>query len=76
MTVIGGAGGIGQPLSLLLKMAPQVSHVSVLDLVGAPGVAADLGHICTPATASGHGMTLAEFNEFDDEQKAKTQVSE
>jgi malate dehydrogenase len=70
VTVIGGAGGIGQPLSLLLKLSPVVSHVSVLDIVGAPGVAADLSHIDTKATASGHGMTLKEFQEANDEQKA------
>lgn len=59
--VVGGAGGIGQPMSLLLKMDPNVTHVSVFDLVGAPGVAADLSHIDTPASASGHGMTLKQF---------------
>jgi len=59
--VVGGGGGIGQPLSLLLKLDPNVSHVSVFDVVGAPGVAADLGHIDTPATASGHGMSLKQF---------------
>lgn len=71
VTVVGGAGGIGQPLSLLLKMSPDVDHVSVLDVVGAPGVAADLSHINTPATVSGHGLTLKEFNEADDDAKAK-----
>eukprot|EP00658_Telonema_sp_P-2_P009332 TRINITY_DN1349_c0_g1_i5.p1 TRINITY_DN1349_c0_g1~~TRINITY_DN1349_c0_g1_i5.p1 ORF type:complete len:350 (+),score=140.92 TRINITY_DN1349_c0_g1_i5:42-1091(+) len=60
--VVGGAGGIGQPLSLLLKQNPLVSHVSVFDLVGAPGVAADLSHINTPAKVTGHGMTLTQFN--------------
>jgi malate dehydrogenase len=59
--VVGGGGGIGQPLSLLLKMDPNVSHVSVFDMVGAPGVAADLGHIDTPAKVSGHGMSLKQF---------------
>lgn len=59
--VVGGGGGIGQPLSLLLKMDPNVSHVSVFDMVGAPGVAADLGHIDTPSKATGHGMSLKQF---------------
>ena len=59
--VVGGAGGIGQPLSMLMKLNPLVTHVSVFDMVGAPGVAADLSHIDTPATASGHGMSLAQF---------------
>merc|ERR1712166_195620 len=59
--VVGGAGGIGQPLSLLMSMHPQVTHVAVFDVVGAPGVAADLGHINTPAKVTGHGMSLTEF---------------
>merc|ERR1711907_679378 len=59
--VVGGGGGIGQPLSMLLSMDPAVSHVSVFDMVGAPGVAADLGHINSPAKVTGHGMTLTEF---------------
>jgi len=61
VVVVGGAGGIGQPMSMLLKMDPNVSHVSVFDLVGAPGVAADLSHIDTVASASGHGMTPKQF---------------
>jgi malate dehydrogenase len=59
--VVGGAGGIGQPLSLLLKQNSLVSHVAVFDMVGAPGVAADLSHINTPAKVTGHGMSLTEF---------------
>jgi malate dehydrogenase len=59
--VVGGAGGIGQPLSMLLSMDPMVSHVSVFDMVGAPGVAADLSHINTPAKVTGHGMNLTQF---------------
>ena len=34
---------------MLLKLNPAVTHVSVFDMVGAPGVAADLSHIDTPA---------------------------
>jgi len=59
--VVGGAGGIGQPLSLLLKMDSNITHVSVFDMVGAPGVAADLSHIDTPAKVTGHGMNLKQF---------------
>eukprot|EP00656_Telonema_subtile_P002064 TRINITY_DN108_c0_g1_i1.p1 TRINITY_DN108_c0_g1~~TRINITY_DN108_c0_g1_i1.p1 ORF type:complete len:349 (+),score=105.64 TRINITY_DN108_c0_g1_i1:220-1266(+) len=59
--VVGGGGGIGQPLSLLLKQNSLVSHVSVFDMIGAPGVAADLSHINTPAKVTGHGMSLTEF---------------
>ena len=74
--VVGGAGGIGQPLSMLLKMNPDVSHVSVFDMVGAPGVAADLSHIDTPASVSGHGMNLEQFKGDDIEDKDAYQAAE
>ena len=54
VAVVGAAGGIGQPLSLLMKMNPMVGRLSLYDVMGSPGVAADLGHICTDATVSGH----------------------
>lgn len=54
VTVCGAAGGIGQPLSLLLKLNPKVTHLSLFDIVNAKGVAADLSHINTPASVSGH----------------------
>lgn len=54
VAVIGAAGGIGQPLSLLLKANPLVSELSLYDIVAAEGVGADLGHIPTPAKVSAH----------------------
>jgi len=54
VAVMGASGGIGQPLSLLMKQAPQVSHLSLYDIVHTPGVAADLGHIESPAKVTGH----------------------
>ncbi|KAI5952473.1 hypothetical protein KGF54_003340 [Candida jiufengensis] len=54
VTVAGAAGGIGQPLSLLLKLNPQVSELSLYDIVNAKGVAADLSHINTPAVVTGY----------------------
>lgn len=51
--VCGAAGGIGQPLSLLLKLNPLVTELSLYDVVNAPGVAADLSHINTPAQVAG-----------------------
>lgn len=54
VAVLGAAGGIGQPLALLLKTNPLVSHLSLYDIVHTPGVAADLSHICSPAVVSGH----------------------
>lgn len=47
VAVLGAAGGIGQPLSLLFKLSPHVSELSCYDIVGTPGVAADLSHIPT-----------------------------
>lgn len=44
--MIGAAGGIGQPLSLLLALnLPAGSELSLFDMRGATGVAADIGHI-------------------------------
>lgn len=42
VTVCGAAGGIGQPLSLLLKQSEKISHLALYDIVNTPGVAADL----------------------------------
>ncbi|PSK39117.1 malate dehydrogenase, cytoplasmic [Candidozyma pseudohaemuli] len=50
VTVCGAAGGIGQPLSLLLKLNPQVTELSLFDVVNVPGVGADLSHINTDAS--------------------------
>lgn len=62
VTVCGAAGGIGQPLSMLLKLNPHVSHLSLFDIVNAKGVAADLSHINTPAKVTGHQPASKEDN--------------
>lgn len=50
VAVVGAAGGIGQPLSLLLKLNPKVTELSLYDVVPlVAGVAADVSHINTPA---------------------------
>jgi malate dehydrogenase len=55
VAVVGAAGGIGQPLSLLLKQNPLVTELSLFDLAPiTPGVAADLSHIDTPAKVTGY----------------------
>ena len=54
VAVLGAAGGIGQPLSLLLKANPLVSELALFDIVNTPGVAADLSHINTPASVKGY----------------------
>jgi malate dehydrogenase len=52
--VLGASGGIGQPLSLLLKINPSINDLGLYDVVNTPGVAADLSHIATPAKVVGH----------------------
>ncbi|KAH9027861.1 NAD-malate dehydrogenase [Lactarius hengduanensis] len=52
--VLGAAGGIGQPLALLLKTNPRVTELGLYDIVNTPGVAADLSHIATPAKVEGY----------------------
>jgi len=42
---MGASGGIGQPLSLLLKTSPLISELNLYDIVHTPGVASDLSHI-------------------------------
>jgi len=49
VAVCGASGGIGQPLSLLLKQSPLITKLSLYDIVNTPGVAADLSHINTKA---------------------------
>ena len=53
MAVLGASGGIGQPLSLLLKQSSLVSDLALYDIAHTPGVAADLSHINTRARVTG-----------------------
>jgi len=54
VAVLGAGGGIGQPLSLLLKNDPLVSSLSLYDIRGAPGVAADVSHVDTGSEVQGY----------------------
>ncbi|CAH1801704.1 unnamed protein product [Owenia fusiformis] len=54
VSVLGASGGIGQPLSLLLKENPLISQLALYDIVHTPGVAADLSHIETKAQVKGY----------------------
>ncbi|XP_023938058.1 malate dehydrogenase, mitochondrial [Bicyclus anynana] len=55
VVVAGAAGGIGQPLGLLLKQNALVTRLALYDIAPVtPGVAADLSHMDTPAKVSGH----------------------
>jgi len=60
--ICGGAGGIGQPLSLLMAMDPNVTEVSIFDLniamVPPAGVAADLGHLECKSKVNGYVMEV------------------
>merc|ERR1711977_14264 len=51
--VAGASGGIGQPLSLLLKACPLVDELALYDVVNTPGVTADLSHISSVAKIQG-----------------------
>lgn len=54
IAVLGASGGIGQPLSLLLKASPMISHLALYDVANTAGVAADLSHINTKARVTAH----------------------
>nr|CAB3263711.1 malate dehydrogenase, mitochondrial-like [Phallusia mammillata] len=54
VAVLGASGGIGQPMSLLLKQTPAIKQLALYDIAHTPGVAADLSHIDTAAQVSGH----------------------
>jgi len=67
--VVGGAGGIGQPLSLLMATSPLVKELVIVDLniamVPAGGVAADLSHLEGKCKVSSLTLTLNEDKAID-----------
>jgi len=60
--VCGGAGGIGQPLSLLMGLDSNVGDLRIFDLnvamVAPAGVAADLSHLERKSKVQGHVMEV------------------
>jgi malate dehydrogenase len=60
--VVGGAGGIGQPLSLAVASHALVKELSIVDLdisaVPVDGVAADLGHVEGPTKVTSTVLNL------------------
>lgn len=54
VALLGAAGGIGQPLALLLKMNKLVSELALYDVANVVGVAADLSHCNTPVKVLQH----------------------
>merc|ERR1719424_1403898 len=67
--VVGGAGGIGQPLSLLMAQNPMVAELAIIDLnvamVPAAGVEADLSHIEGKCKVTSTVLTLNEDRAID-----------
>jgi len=52
---LGAAGGIGQPLALLLKQSLTITELALYDIVPVvKGVAADVGHVCTPSVVTAY----------------------
>lgn len=45
VTICGAAGGIGQPLSLLMKQSKDISHIALYDIANVRGVAADIRYV-------------------------------
>jgi malate dehydrogenase len=73
--VMGGAGGIGQPLSLLMATDPNCSALSVVDLniamVPPAGVAADLSHIDTKCDVKPYVLHVTD-KKIEDYEEALT----
>ncbi|MCO5610264.1 hypothetical protein L7F22_064500 [Adiantum nelumboides] len=53
VTILGAAGGIVQPLALLMKLKPLVSSLSLYDIANTLGVATAFNHVNTRAEAVG-----------------------
>lgn len=58
VALLGAAGGIGQPLALLLKMQPYISQLALYDIANVKGVAADLSHCNTAVQVRESGLVM------------------
>jgi len=68
VTVCGASGGIGQPLSLLLKQSlPSGSVLSLYDVINVKGVGVDLEHVSTPVKVEAYPGDMK--NPFTEEAK-------
>ncbi|CAD6608822.1 BAG_1a_G0007950.mRNA.1.CDS.1 [Saccharomyces cerevisiae] len=54
VAILGASGGVGQPLSLLLKLSPYVSELALYDVRAAEGIGKDLSHINTNSSCVGY----------------------
>jgi len=71
VVVCGAAGGIGQPLSMLLKaLLPPGSTLALYDVINVPGVAMDLSHINTQVKIETHLGDLKNPNNVEERDKA------
>lgn len=71
VAVLGAAGGIGQPLSLLLSTSPNVAKLHLYDVVPVvAGVGVDLAHINSPSEVLGFA------GDFKDKELSATKLRE
>jgi len=71
VTVCGAAGGIGQPLSMLLKeKLPPGSTLALYDVVNVPGVACDISHISTQVKVESYLGDLKDASNVEARNKA------
>lgn len=54
VAIAGGAGGIGQPLCLLMKQNKHIKKLILYDIAPTAGIAKDLSHIETKSDVSGY----------------------
>lgn len=47
ITLIGGAGDIGQSIAMILKLSPLISEINMYDIKPVDGIALDISHICS-----------------------------
>ena len=65
VTLLGAAGGIGQPLSMLLKTSPMIKQLNLFDITPTAGIAMDISHI----------NTLPEVHHFHGNQNLKAALA-
>ncbi|XP_039156845.1 malate dehydrogenase, glyoxysomal-like isoform X4 [Eucalyptus grandis] len=53
VAILGAAGGIGQPLAMLMKINLLISVLHLYDVVNTPGITADISHMDTGAVVRG-----------------------
>jgi malate dehydrogenase len=73
VAVLGASGGIGQPLSLLVKLSPNlnIKQLNLYDLRLSKGVSQDLSHINTDIQVNGYEPSA---NTNEEKQKALKQT--